>query len=71
MRPHSAVRKTVLDKRDGAGVWNRRLPTEVAALQLRITPVTEIHILTQTEQEVERLVTKHASNAVVIYSSIY
>jgi hypothetical protein len=54
-----------------AGVWNRRLPTEVGAFQLRITPVTEIHILTQTEQEVKWFFTKHASNAVVIYSSIY
>lgn len=52
-------------------MWNGRLATEVAAFQLRITPVTENHILTQTEQEVEWLVTKHASNAVVIYSSIY
>jgi len=52
-------------------VWNRRLPTEVAALQLKITPVTEIHILTQKEQDVEWLVTKHASNTVVIYSSVY
>jgi hypothetical protein len=52
-------------------VWNRRLPTEVVELQLRITPVTEIHILTQAEQEVEWLVTKLASNVVVIYSSIY
>ena len=49
-------------------MWNRRLPTEVVALQLRITPVTEVHILTQTEQEVEWLVTRHALDAVVIYS---
>jgi len=41
-----------------AGVWNRRLPTEVAALHLRITPVTEIHILKETEQQVEWLVNK-------------
>jgi hypothetical protein len=51
-RRQFSIRKVV------AGVWNRRMPTEVAALQLRITPVTEIHILTQTEQEVECLVTK-------------
>jgi len=46
-------------------VWNRRLPTEVEALQVRITPVTEIHIhvLTKTEQEFEWLVTRHTSNA--------
>jgi hypothetical protein len=42
------------------------------AFRLRIaTSVAEIHILAPTKQEVEWLVTKHATNAVVNFSSIH